>query len=39
MFGIEDPLIILGYALAIGLTISCILYGLLKRDEAGENDG
>jgi hypothetical protein len=33
MFGIDDPLILLGYGLAIGLTIVCILYGLLKRDE------
>jgi hypothetical protein len=30
MFGIPDPQIVAGYALAIGLAILCILYGLLN---------
>ena len=30
MFGIPDPWVVLGYALAIGLAILCILYGLLS---------
>lgn len=39
MFGIEDPFIIVGYALAIGLAVACIVYGWLKRNEGGETDG
>jgi hypothetical protein len=34
MFGIEDPQIVAAYALAIGSTIACIIYGWMKRDEA-----
>lgn len=34
MFGIEDPQIVLAYALAIGSTIACIIYGWVKRNEA-----
>jgi len=34
MFGIEDPQIILAYAVAIISTIACIVYGWLKRNEA-----
>ncbi len=30
ILGIPDPWILLGYALAIGLTILCVLYGLLS---------
>jgi hypothetical protein len=30
MFGIDDPWIWGGYALAIGLTILCVVYGLWK---------
>jgi hypothetical protein len=29
VLGIPDPWIVLGYALAIGLALLCILYGLL----------
>jgi hypothetical protein len=37
MFGIPDPWIVLGYTLAIGLGLLCILYGLLSwRKEAGD---
>jgi hypothetical protein len=34
MFGIEDPQILLGYALSIGLAVVCIIYGWIKRNEA-----
>jgi hypothetical protein len=34
MFGIEDPQIILAYALAIGSTVVCIIYGWRNRNEA-----
>jgi len=33
MFGIEDPQILLGYALAIGVTVACVVYGWIKRNE------
>ena len=33
MLGIEDPQILLGYGLAIGLTAACVVYGWLKRNE------
>lgn len=36
MFGIDDPWILLGYGLAIGSTIACIIYGWLKRNETEE---
>lgn len=39
IFGLEDPLIILGYALSIGFAIFCIVYGYLKRNEGEESDG
>ncbi len=33
ILGINDPIIILGYAFAIGLTIACVVYGWLNRDK------
>jgi hypothetical protein len=39
MLGIDDPIIILGYLLAIGATLFCIVYGWLKRNEEEEEDG
>ncbi len=39
MLGIDDPIIILGYALAIGATIFCIVYGWIKRNEEDDEDG
>ncbi|WP_019176379.1 symporter small accessory protein [Methanomassiliicoccus luminyensis] len=39
MFGIEDPFIILGYALSIGFAILCIAYGWLKRNEGEGSNG
>jgi hypothetical protein len=35
MFGVTDPWITLGYALAIGFTLICVIYGWWKRNEAG----
>ena len=39
MLGIDDATITLGYVLAIGATIFCIIYGWLKRNEEDEEDG
>lgn len=40
MFGITDPGIWVGYVLAIGLTIVCVLYGLFSRSQNdGDNNG
>ena len=38
MLGIDDPLILTGYALTVGVTIVCIIYGWLKKDEPEEED-
>jgi hypothetical protein len=38
MFGIDDPMILAGYGLAIGLTIVCIIYGWWKRNEVEGED-
>jgi hypothetical protein len=39
LFGIPDPQILIGYGLAIGLALACILYGLLNWNKGGSNDG
>jgi len=39
MLGIDDPQIIVGYALAIGLGIICLAYGIRHWNDGGENDG
>jgi len=36
MFGISDIQIVLGYGLAIGFTLACLVYGLLNRN-AGDS--
>ena len=36
MLGINDPWILTGYILTIGITVVCILYGLLKWNREGE---
>jgi hypothetical protein len=40
VLGIPDPWIVLGYAIAIGLALLCILYGLLAwlRGRGGGGD-
>ncbi len=35
LLGIPDLQILLGYGLAIGLTLACIVYGLLNWDKEG----
>ena len=37
--GIDDPQIIIGYALTIGLALLCIAYGLLNWNKGAEEDG
>ncbi|WP_299965700.1 symporter small accessory protein [Methanoregula sp.] len=37
IFGIPDPQILLGYGLAIGFTLACIVYGLLHWNEENGN--
>jgi hypothetical protein len=36
LFGIDDPQIIIGYALAIGLGIFCLAYGILHWNDGGD---
>jgi hypothetical protein len=39
ILGIPDPQILLGYGLAIGLALACIVYGLLNWNKEGSDDG
>ena len=39
LLGIPDPQIIIGYVLAIGFALACIVYGLLNFNTEGSNDG
>ena len=39
VLGIPDPQIWIAYGLALGLTLACIVYGLLKWNEGGEERG
>jgi hypothetical protein len=39
LLGIPDPQIIIGYLLAIGFALACIVYGLLNFNKEGSNDG
>lgn len=39
MLGIEDPQIIIGYGLSIALAIICAIYGVLKWNKEGVEDG
>jgi len=39
ILGIPDPQILLGYALAIGLALACIVYGLLNWNKGGNGNG
>jgi len=36
LLGIDDPQIIIGYALAIGLGIFCLAYGILHWNDGGD---
>lgn len=37
--GIPDPQILLGYGLAIGLALACIVYGLLNWNAGDGSNG
>jgi hypothetical protein len=39
ILGIPDPQILIGYGLAIGLALACIVYGLLNWNREGSKDG
>jgi hypothetical protein len=39
LLGIPDPQILIGYGLAIGLALACIIYGLLNWNKEGSEDG
>ncbi len=39
MLGIADPQIWIGYLLAVGLTLLCIIYGAINWNKGDENDG
>ncbi len=39
IFGIPDPQIVIGYGLAIGLALACIVYGLLHWNEGDDSNG
>jgi hypothetical protein len=39
LLGIEDPYIWTGYLMAIGCAVVCVIYGLLKWNEDGDEDG
>ncbi|MEI7648371.1 MAG: symporter small accessory protein [Methanomicrobiales archaeon] len=39
LFGIPDPQILIGYGLAIGLALACIVYGLMNWNKEGSEDG
>jgi hypothetical protein len=39
MLGIDDPMIIIGYALSIGLAAACVLYGWLKKERGEKHNG
>jgi len=38
MFGITDPAIWVGYLLALGFTLACIVYGLLNWNNGVEEE-
>jgi len=39
LLGIPDPQILIGYGLAIGLALACMVYGILNWNEGGKKDG
>jgi len=39
LLGIPDPQILIGYGLAVGLALACIVYGLLNWNKEGHEDG
>ncbi len=39
ILGIPDPQILIGYGLAVGLALACIVYGYLYWNEEEKPDG
>jgi len=39
LLGIDDPQIIIGYALALGLGLICLIYGIINWNKGGDTDG
>ncbi len=39
MLGVEDPYIILAYALTFGLALMCIAYGIINWNKGGDECG
>jgi hypothetical protein len=39
ILGIHDPQILIGYGLAVGLALACIVYGYLYWNEGEKPDG
>jgi hypothetical protein len=39
LLGIDDPQIIIGYALALGLGLICLIYGIRNWNKGGDADG
>lgn len=39
ILGIEDPFVIAGYAVAIGLVVVCVVYGWMNRDKGEDSNG
>ncbi len=38
ILGISDPQILIAYALSIGLAIACVVYGIIRYREGGDDD-
>lgn len=36
MFGIEDPLVLIGYLLCLVSALACVIYGLVMRNRGDE---
>lgn len=39
LLGISDPQVIIGYGLAIGLVLACVVYGWLYWNDNGDGNG
>jgi hypothetical protein len=39
LLGISDPQVIIGYGLAIGLVLACVVYGWLYWNDNGDGHG
>lgn len=39
LLGISDPQILIGYGLAIGLVLACVVYGWMNWNDNGDDHG